>query len=119
MQRFYRFYQIIRVGEMLVQKIDNHIPAQAVVRGIHGKLAEKVTHIRFYYGDGSQSIPQVVQGKKSLGTHAAALILQRYERAAQFHCIGGIFLHELVREAEHVAGGQQRLAIGTHLPILT
>ena len=110
-ERCHRYDEVFLVAEMFVEEIEYHVAPLAVVGGIHGHLSEEVFHAGHDYGERSEAVPQIVEGEKALGPHAAALVGQCDIRACQFHCVGQVFLDEFVGEAEHVAGGEYGLAV--------
>ena len=104
---------------MLLQEIENHITGHAVVAGIHRKLAKEVTDSRFYYHDGTQAIPEIVQGKDTFSATQCTLVLQCNETAAQLYGPRSIFLQELIGETEHVTGSQDGLSLRIISPVLS
>ena len=111
--------EIVGIGEMLVEEIQYHVSAHTVETGIHGKLAKEVAHCGFYHHQGTQSVPQVVQGKDALSSLECTLIFQCHEGAPQLDGPGSILTHETVAEAEHMTGGQDGLPVLAYLPVLT
>ena len=110
-KRFHGQNQRIRIREIHFEEIEYHVSGHTVITGIHGELAKEITHIGHYHGKCAQTIPQVVQSEESLCSHSAALILQCNKASAQFYGIRQVFPDKLFGKTEHVACGQNRLAI--------
>ena len=65
--------------------------------------------------EGTQTVPQVVEGKEALGSGTRRLVFERNERASQLDGARQVFVQELVGEVEEVRGGDAgpALLIGT------
>ena len=109
--------EVLAVVKVFLEEIENHVAAPADVGGIHGHLAEEILDVGLDDGERAQPVPQVVEGEEALGPHARALVGQGDEGAAQLHGVGHVVLEELVREMEHVAGGELGLAVRVKLPV--
>ena len=96
LQWLHRNHQVLLVIKMLLEEVENHIAATTDVRRIHRHLAEEILYIRIEHGEGTQSVPEIVESKDTLGILAHILILERDERTAQLHGIWHVFLQELV-----------------------
>ena len=111
--------ELVRISKVLVQEIENHVATGAMIAGIHGHLAKVILHVGLDNGERTQSVPQVIQRKKTFRACTAGLIFQGNERTSQLDGIGQVFLQELFGEVEHVGSCQDGLAVFVKLHFIT
>ena len=97
--------------EILVQEVQQHVAAFAVVVAVHRHLAEEETDVRVEDRDGAQAVPQVVEGKEGFCAGTRRLVFGTHERAAQLDGVGKVIADELFREPEHVRCGYAQRAV--------
>ena len=117
-ERLHGIDEVIGVGEVFIQEIENHVACHAVIAGVHGELAEEVAHRRLDDNNGAKSVPEIVERKDSFPAAQCTLVLHSDETTAQFNGPGSVVAHEAFGEAEHVARGKDGLSVGGYLPIL-
>lgn len=107
-----RVDQIFRVAEVLAQEVEYHVAAALAEGGIHGHFAEEVFCVGHHDGQRAEAVPKVIEGEEAFGGFASrVLVLQGYERAPQFNGLPHVVLHEVFGEVEHVARGEDGLAV--------
>ncbi len=107
--------ELVGVVEVLLQEEEDHVAGYAVVAGVHGDLAEEIAYVGFDDGEGSESVPQVVEGEEGLDACARALVLLGDPTASELNGIGQVVVDEPLGEVEHVGGGEYGLALGVEL----
>ena len=112
-------HHVAAVAKVLAEEIEDHIARQAVVRGIHGHLAEEILGIGEHHGEGGKAIEEVVESKEALGASTRRLVLDSNERTTQLEGAGQVVVDELLGEMEHVRGGKDGLALVIELHIGT
>ena len=102
----------VRVGEVLVHEIKDHVAALGGVFGIHRDFSEKVAHLGMDHRERSQTVPEIVEGEDGFGSGARRLVFGAHERAPEFYGIWEIVAYERVGKAEQVGCGQTRASVG-------
>ena len=103
--------EMLRVGKMLVHEEKDHVAAYLAVAGIHGHLAEQVFYSGIEHHEGTQPVPQVVEGENCLRTRFCRLVFSAHERPPKLDCMREIVAYKFFREIEHVACGYSRDAV--------
>lgn len=76
--------QFLRVGEVHVQKIQDHVAGFGIVGVIHRYLPEVILQAGVHHGKSPQAIPKIVQYEQSFrAATTGRLVFQRYERTTQ------------------------------------
>ena len=110
-------YQVVGVGEVLVEEVENHVSSHSIVAWIHGELAEEVSYGWLYDDNCAESVPKIIKCEDAFPASKCALVLDCDEAAAQFDGPRSIVLHETFREAEHMTGSQDGLTVRGYLPV--
>ena len=76
---------MVGIGEMLVEEVEQHVAALAVVARIHRELPEEIFDLRMQHCKGSEAVPKIVEGENRLRARFRRLIFQPYERAPEFY----------------------------------
>ena len=66
----------VLVAKVLVQEVEYHVACRTVERRIHGHLAKEVFEVGYDHRQGTESVPQVVECKKTLARGTCALIFE-------------------------------------------
>ena len=102
-QRTDRSDQPLRIGEVHVQEIQDHVAGFGVVGVVHRHFSEIILQAGVNHGKSSQSVPKVIQHKQPLGAAAAGrLVFQCNERTAKFDRVWQIFFVELIGEIKQM-----------------
>ena len=76
--------QFLWVGEVHVQKIQDHVAGFGIVGVIHRYLPEVILQAGVHHGKSPQAIPKIVQYEQSFrAATTGRLVFQRYERTSQ------------------------------------
>ena len=76
--------QFLWVGEVHVQKIQDHVAGFGIIGVIHRYLPEVILQTGVHHGKSPQAIPKIVQYEQSFrAATTGRLVFQRYERTAQ------------------------------------
>ena len=60
---------------------------------------------------GTNTVPEIVKSKNSLGSGFGTLVFRSHERPAKFYYMRQIIPYERIREMEHVGCGEMRLSV--------
>ena len=94
LERLHGIYEVVGIGEVLVEEVQNHVASHSVVAGIHGELAEEVANGWFDDDNSAETIPKIVESKDTFPASKGALVLDGDEATAQLDGPRRIVLHE-------------------------
>ena len=98
-------HQFFMVREIEMQESEQQVAAVNGIVGVHRHLAKEVLDFRMDDGEGSEPIPQVVEGKDAFSANFTRLVFGPYKRSPQLNGIGQVVVKKLLREMKHVRHG--------------
>ena len=86
-----------------MEEVKQDVSGPAVVAGVHCHLSEEILYVLVFCHQGSQPVPEIVQGVDALSPEVGALVVRLYERPSKLYCPGEVFLLELLRECKNLS----------------
>ena len=106
------FQKLFGVREMATEEIQDEVSCLRIIGIIHRNLPKEILQRGIDYGQRAKSVPQVVEHEQPFGTVPRRLIIERYERAAQFDRVRQILFEETRREIEEMGRRQDGFPLG-------